>query len=251
MKRDRNSFNVWPTFADIIMGMVFLLLLVAMAFVVDQKDRIINEQIDERKKNLNEAIKETGQGFILPDTNSTSKANEILIRLDSDSLFDSAESALKGGYRDQLTLLARVLEADTSYHEIIVEGHTDDRLFRKSTRGNWGLSADRAISVVKLFQDSTSIDSTLLSPRGYAETQHPDENSLSTVDSALWVRFSEFMDDSSYWGKDPKDGEWWNKLNEEQRSWIILGRTLMRRVDIRVKYNPDSTWSEYRRECEQ
>ena len=241
MKRDRNSFNVWPTFADIIMGMVFLLLLVAMAFVVDQKDRIINEQIDERKKNLNEAIKETGQGFILPDTNSTSKANEILIRLDSDSLFDSAESALKGGYRDQLTLLARVLEADTSYHEIIVEGHTDDRLFRKSTRGNWGLSADRAISVVKLFQESTSISLNILSPRGYADTQHPDTSSLSESDRALWIEFTDFMSEGPLWKK-RRSGEWWDQLSEDQRELISMGSKLMRRVDIRIKYNPDSIW---------
>lgn len=247
MNRDRNSFNVWPTFADIMMGMVFLLLLVAMAFVVDQKDIIINEQIDRRKQNLTEAIREDRLDFILPDTSVT---YEILIRLVADSLFDRGQSVLKDAYRKKLSLIAHVLKLDSSYHEIIVEGHTDDEKYDNSPRGNWGLSADRAISVVKLFQESSSIDSTLLSPRGYADTRHPDENSLSTADSSLWVRFSEFMDDSSYWGNHER-GEWWKKLNEEQRSWIILGRTLMRRVDIRVKYNPDSTWSEYCKEREQ
>jgi len=238
MQRERNNFNIWPTFADIMMGMVFLLLLVAMAFLVDQKDKIISQTILELKKNLRDSI------YAVVDENdidvkyadSTSQTNEMLIRLVSDSLFDETESALKGGYRDQLALLARLLKADASYHEIIVEGHTDDQLFSNSARGNWGLSADRAISVVELFVGSAKISRGFLSPRGYADTRHPDENSLCTADSSDWVRFSGFMDAGSYWGDTSA------VFNHEERLLVDRGRRLMRRVDIRIKYNPDSIW---------
>jgi outer membrane protein OmpA-like peptidoglycan-associated protein len=242
MRRERNNFNIWPTFTDIMMGMVFLLLLVAMAFIVDQKDKIISEKISELKMELANSILEgvDEQRAAVKYADSNSQTNEILVRFKSDSLFDEGQYALKHDYQQILVQVAKVLERDPTYHEIIVEGHTDDQPYH-SSRGNWGLSADRAISVVKLFQESTSISLNILSPRGYADTQHPDTSSLSESDRALWIEFTDFMSEGPLWKK-RRSGEWWDQLSEDQRELISMGSKLMRRVDIRIKYNPDSIW---------
>ncbi len=55
---------------------------------------------------------------------------------------------------------------------IMVSGHTDDRPINSARyKSNWSLSTDRAVSVIRLFEEIGNIESTRLTAVGYADTQ--------------------------------------------------------------------------------
>ncbi|MGI6188195.1 MAG: flagellar motor protein MotB [Clostridiales bacterium] len=96
---------------------------------------------------------------------------EILIRFKDYVLFDTGKSDLKEEAREILDRIAGVLLHYTDQIDRVrVEGHTDIRpintMFYPT---NWELSADRAVKVVRYFQEHHGFPGNKLSGEGYGE----------------------------------------------------------------------------------
>jgi chemotaxis protein MotB len=102
----------------------------------------------------------------------------MLIQLPGDVLFDSGSDRLKPEGNKILLQIADVIrsDADLSKRQFQVAGHTDSKPLGGGTfKDNWGLSAMRARSVLKLLTTSTEdkgggLPATNWSAAGYAET---------------------------------------------------------------------------------
>lgn len=96
----------------------------------------------------------------------------IAIRLSDQFLFDLGKADLKAGSAPTLAKLASLFaQLDTT---ISIEGHTDDLPIQPggTYTDNWGLSAARALSVLRHFVDEERLDAKQFQIAGYADT-HP------------------------------------------------------------------------------
>jgi len=196
------------------MGLVFILLLVAIAFLADKKQQVIDHEMALRRDKLSKAIRSIPQPIEQEEdsffTLNEQNRSELLITFKDHVLFKSGEYDLKSEDAHQgLTEIGHTLHryqkqnGKKRYHEVVVEGHTDDVPYLHHAYGNWYLSAMRANTVLDVFIDS-GVDSNLLSPRGYSSTRPPFEGKRRNV---------------SY------------SPEEQER---------MRRVDVRVRFVEDS-----------
>ena len=99
--------------------------------------------------------------------------SDLLFEKGSDVVADSAITAIK-----QLCTILN--SADASKFDVIVAGHTDNvpierPMTKEKHPTNWHLSADRAISVLKIMT-SSNVDPTRLSVRGFGEYRPVAEN---------------------------------------------------------------------------
>lgn len=94
----------------------------------------------------------------------------VSIRTD-DVLFESGSAVLTGQGHHIIAALGPELAAIAN--PVIVEGHTDRVPFvGRPGYNNWDLSVDRAVAVVKVFQDELGVNPARLSAAGYGE-HHP------------------------------------------------------------------------------
>jgi len=98
---------------------------------------------------------------------------EILIRFQEYVLFDTGKAYIKPEAAGILNTVARVLLAHIGIVDRIrVEGHTDNRpISTVFYPTNWELSADRAIKVLRFFQERHGIPGSKLSGKGFGEHQ--------------------------------------------------------------------------------
>ena len=110
--------------------------------------------------------------------------NRVIIHLPDNVLFDSGSANIK---RQGLTVLSEVgklLKAKTAGMSIQVGGHTDDVPLgaenQKIYLDNWGLSSNRAVNVVRFFQQNVGIASQKLSAAGYGYYRPIAENTTAS-----------------------------------------------------------------------
>jgi chemotaxis protein MotB len=83
----------------------------------------------------------------------TQNARGITLDINASVLFDEGDAALVGNARETLATVAGLLKDDA--HAIEVEGHTDTTpIANPQFPSNWELSAVRASTVVRLFQQN-------------------------------------------------------------------------------------------------
>lgn len=113
---------------------------------------------------------------------------EILIRFQEHVLFDSGQAIIKPASSEILDVIAQVLlEHIETIDKIRVEGHTDNVPIRTFIYpSNWELSADRAIKVVRFFQERHNIAGNMLAGMGFGEYQPISTN--DTVDGRAMNR---------------------------------------------------------------
>ena len=91
----------------------------------------------------------------------TQSARGVNVEINASVLFASGDATLTGDSGQTLRAVAEVLKNDD--HEIQVEGHTDSVPIKNvKFASNWELSAVRASSVVRLFEDSGIVDERLV-----------------------------------------------------------------------------------------
>jgi len=110
--------------------------------------------------------KEIEEGLI----NIESQGNSVVVRLPEEIAFPSGSDELSG---DILPVIAEVGKALRNAPGLImISGHTDNQPISSSRfRSNWGLSTDRAVSVVQQLIALGGIDPERLSAIGYADTR--------------------------------------------------------------------------------
>ncbi len=152
-----NLLDVMVPYADL---MTLLLVFFVFFFIVSN---VSSKKDKEKEKNKQE--------YVIQDT--LSGANEKIITIPSEILFESGKAELKW---EALRALADVAEQikekikDEDGWQIRVEGHTDNvPIHNKKYSSNWDLSTARALSVVKFFMVHKYFKPDQLQAMGYGE----------------------------------------------------------------------------------
>lgn len=160
-RRLSEGYNFWPVYSDLALAAVLVLMLFLLTQHVVNSRLLVQQDIARLKvRELQEDIRARLSG-IQGITGVSADGNIQIITLSGDVLFPPDETRLtqRGSeLLDELTSL--LLDNDTLFTRIVVEGHADienSRNFYRSgdvdeDHGNWRLSAERAIRVVQLFQ---------------------------------------------------------------------------------------------------
>ncbi len=108
-------------------------------------------------------------------------AGSGILKFKSDLLFDKGSDVVAESAITAIKQLCTILNAeDASKFDVIVAGHTDNvpierPMTKEKHPTNWHLSADRAISVLKIMT-SSNVDPTRLSVRGFGQYRPVAEN---------------------------------------------------------------------------
>ena len=107
-----------------------------------------------------------------------------IVKFKSDLLFERASDTVSSHAIEAVKTLCGILNSEEGKKfDIIIAGHTDDmRIATSATRAkhptNWHLSSHRAISVLKVMENS-NIESTRMSTRGFGEYRPVTPNKIN------------------------------------------------------------------------
>ena len=190
----------WMSFSDLMSGLLVIFILAAVALIIEltQKSEKIDASIEELKK-----AEEARRNILIDIQEELAKQsihveiveNDTVLRIPESTLsFESAKDTLPENEQTQdevkaigialhkaITTNMRWRYLDT----VFVEGHTDSVGIYYRGKGHWGLSADRAVSIWKLWQTEIPVvprlselenfnGQLLFSVSGYADTRRLD-----------------------------------------------------------------------------
>lgn len=165
----------WMSFSDILAGLLVLFVLACAVLVLNliQKQQDFDKSIQElkqadtvRRTILHEIKEQLEQKGISVTVNE----NDSLISISSDLLgFESRDYEIRSQYQNTALDIGEVLEKVISKDErskfldtVFVEGHTDSLPTRfYGNKGNWGLSAYRAISLWQFWNENLPAEQRL------------------------------------------------------------------------------------------
>lgn len=170
--------NYWPSFVDVAISLFFILMVVIIVMIVKREKEIdyvqkFHSSVQSSVSNIN---RENGT-----DIKTSRDGFDIMMTFGADILFDKNKKEIKPeGRRILKTVITKILLPRYKKRkleimpDIQVVGHTDSGTFEKENiYGNWELSADRAISVVRLMMAEELLpdgdSKTLLSAKGYSQ----------------------------------------------------------------------------------
>ncbi|PTL89070.1 chemotaxis protein MotB [Halomonas litopenaei] len=193
----------WMSFSDIMSALLIIFILASVVLIVQVME--IREQLEEQQQEFTEEIQMLRQAeevrrTILHEAEEelqrrgirvSVSENDTVLSIPNDILgFDTAEFDLGSQYQDTATQIGKVLagvilqDDRVDYLDtVFIEGHTDNRSFQGMMgKGNWGLSAFRAISLWQHWLDVLPEDRRLdrlvnqdgqpvFSVSGYAESR--------------------------------------------------------------------------------
>jgi chemotaxis protein MotB len=138
-----------------------------------QLEDIRRGKLEQFKKVIEEVIEGSN---LWGDVSIVEGQDKLVLRLNSEILFDSASADIKSNGR------AVLAELRTSFsmldHRIEVQGHTDSRPINTTKfPSNWELSNQRATNVVRFLQDQCGVAPTRLRSTGFGEYQPIGDNS--------------------------------------------------------------------------
>jgi len=197
----------WISFSDLMSALLVIFILAAVALIIEltQRTQDIDAGIEELKKAeqarqdiLNEVREELAKQNIKVEIAD----NETVIRIPEETLsFKSGDDQIPEDMVESVKSIGAVLHSAVMKNDrftyldtVFVEGHTDSvpiKFGKYWTKGNWGLSADRAITVWKLWSEELVLEPSLnellnhseenlFSVSGYAATRRVelDESTL-------------------------------------------------------------------------
>lgn len=172
----RDSISFWPSFADVTMAVILILVLLFLLQLVGQRDVFSMDLLNRQKKQVWGSIQDTfheevaiGRIKQTISANPQADDNDVLkkttpqpqfltITFSDQILFETGEFQLKPQGRQIILQLATVFQQHLGlFRAIKVQGHTDDQPFRSADRDNWDLSADRAKSVVRTLIEGVGV----------------------------------------------------------------------------------------------
>ncbi|MBP6391556.1 MAG: OmpA family protein [Flavobacteriales bacterium] len=125
---------------------------------------------DAAMRELKDRVSKALTGFEGKGLTVVQKDGRIYVSLENKLLFPSGSAAVDKQGREALVSLAKAIQDDRDI-SILVEGHTDtDKILPGSTfKDNWDLSVARATSVVRILQESSSIQPLRITAAGRSE----------------------------------------------------------------------------------
>ena len=197
----------WMSFSDMMASLLVIFMLAAATLMLQlaTKSQKVDEQVDEvaraekvRKQIIDEIVEEQKQIVVEKSDNDT-----VLHIPESSLRFASGSSdipeTLQNNVREIGNVLYEALNRDidsqnkakarfTLLDTVFIEGHTDNNFYKNPIlRGNWGLSAMRAISVWQFWAEDPNqasnglnamknhIGEALFSVSGYGDTRPRNE----------------------------------------------------------------------------
>ena len=207
----------WMSFSDMMASLLVIFMLAAAALMLqlviktedlEKKSQKVDKQVDEvaraekvRKQIIDEIVDELKQKQIVVEKSD----NDTVLHIPESSLrFASGSSdipeSLQANVREIGNVLYEALNRDiesqnkekrarfTLLDTVFIEGHTDNNFYKNPMlRGNWGLSAMRAISVWQFWADDPNqvsnglsqminhANEALFSVSGYGDTRPRDD----------------------------------------------------------------------------
>ncbi|AIY65737.1 MULTISPECIES: OmpA/MotB family protein [Pseudoalteromonas] len=167
----------WISFSDLMSALLVIFILAAVALIIEltQRTQDIDAGIEELKKAeqarqdiLNEVREELAKQNIKVEIAD----NETVIRIPEETLsFKSGDDQIPEDMVESVKSIGAVLHSAVMKNDrftyldtVFVEGHTDSvpiKFGKYWTKGNWGLSADRAITVWKLWSEELVLEPSL------------------------------------------------------------------------------------------
>src|SRR5262249_30178808 len=160
VRAQSDEVQVWPSYTDVALNIVLLLLLYLFAQVLIASQttaaaRLIEEQELALQKEILGNLPENLRNYVSAEAGG----NLLRFTFKDRVLFDIGKDQLKPEGRQLLELIGRTLAKHTSsFRYIQVEGHTDNVVMKSAKfPSNWELSSARATSVVRHLQDAAGI----------------------------------------------------------------------------------------------
>ena len=177
MLKDKFGFNFWPSFTDLMLSLVLVVLIIL--FVVSKMIAAGTENLDKaresQKKIQNQIESQIGKNYsilVISDKSNEETSEKMLdnkaditivnkldrqtITFSDKILFDSGKSELKPAGYDVLKVVGPVVMNNlVNISEIQIQGHAD---IEDTDDYNLTLAANRAIAVYKFLQKEVSVD---------------------------------------------------------------------------------------------
>lgn len=187
----------WMSYSDLMSALLIIFLLAVVALLIELT--IKNQSIDIAIDDLETA--QQARELILKETKDILEKHNIKVEItDNETVLRIPESTLafesgKNSIPTDNSTINNVITIGQVLHEsilkgkrfiyldtVFIEGHTDGVPIHYRGKGNWGLSADRAISVWKLWEANSLLTPSmnsmqnafgqqLFSVSGYADTR--------------------------------------------------------------------------------
>lgn len=191
----------WMSFSDMMASLLVIFMLAAAALMLQlaTKSKAVDEQVDEvtkaekvRKDIVNEIVEELEKKQIVVEKSD----NDTVLHIPERSLrFVSGSSDIPEPLQNNVREIGNVLfealnkqNRFTFLDTVFIEGHTDNNAYNNPfLKGNWGLSAMRAISVWQFWADEPNqisnglsqmknhANEALFSVSGYGDTRPRDD----------------------------------------------------------------------------
>lgn len=200
----------WMSFSDLMSGLLVIFILAAVALIIEltQKTQNIDAGIQELKKAeqaRKDILTEVKQNLALEQIKVIIADNDTVIRIPEETLsFESGKEAIpeEPHMQHAVKIIGEVLHDAIVRNErfkyldtVFVEGHTDSDAIWYRGKKNWGLSADRAITVWRVWLEDLNLSPSLgdlenafgqklFSVSGYAATRRAQENEASDAEKA-------------------------------------------------------------------
>ncbi|MDO6718706.1 OmpA family protein [Psychrosphaera sp. 1_MG-2023] len=211
----------WISFSDLMSALLVIFILAAVALIIEltQRTQDIDAGIEELKKAeqaRQDILTEVREELAKQNIKVEIADNETVIRIPEETLsFKSGEDLIPEEMTDSVKNIGIILHSAILKNQrfkylntVFVEGHTDSVPIKRGkywTKGNWGLSADRAITVWKLWSEELVLEPNLnellnhseeklFSVSGYAATRRVelDESTpeLKAKNRRIDIRFT-------------------------------------------------------------
>lgn len=129
---------------------------------------IINKQ-DSLLNALNDIVKKALLAFNSDEISVEMKNGKVYVSMSDKLLFKSGSAAVEEKGKDAIKTLADVLNKNPDI-DVLIEGHTDNVPMKSAKYpDNWALSADRALSIVRMLSDENGVNPKRLEAAGRGE----------------------------------------------------------------------------------
>lgn len=210
----------WVSFSDLMSALLVIFLLAVIALIIEltQQQLKIEADIEDLKRAeqaRQDIINEVRDELIKQNIIVEIADNDTVIRIpDSTLKFESGDDDIADNAEMQsavqnigLVLHAAILKNERFKYldTVFVEGHTDSDSIYYRGKENWGLSADRAISIWKIWRKEVDVSPAfddmenafgqrLFSVSGYAATRRVQEEEVTseqkTKNRRIDIRFT-------------------------------------------------------------
>ena len=122
-----------------------------------------------------ESFKADIKKYSVADVDIKLNKGYVFVDIPSNIIFASGSSTVSKKSIEILGGIARLLEAQPNLN-FLIEGHTDNKVFKENNTNNWNLSVNRAAAVARILQTKFKIDPKRMIAAGRSEYLPIDDN---------------------------------------------------------------------------